>query len=319
MGAEALQLAWVLRVAQLVATAQHDDFVQVSLVLAKYGIICHDAEQRVLAHEAAACEGDGRRFGAADGDASEYGILYVTGLRVGLVVTVGFCPLHDVWRSGLNGRQVVAEVQRQCAVVEVRCRGIQFLHCGPLQRSAVEVIDGEGQAERVPCAVLVEGAALEGDVIDLAVGGGDGGGVVGGVAEGEAAVVGSQGHAVGDADTVVVVAVFVAVLVVERLALSDVHGFVAANVVAAGLDEVGGAGTAEGDVALKGTDAADVAVGGDLAAVDGDVAAGIDAIAVDAGGGDLAAVDGDPAFGIDAVVGGGGFEGAGAEGLAVDG
>ena len=111
--------------------------------------------------------------------------------------------------------------------------------------------------------------------------------------------------------------VFVAVLVVERLAVGDVHGFAAARAVAGGLDEVGGVGTAEGDVPA-GKDAEAVAGDGDLAAGDGDVTDGKDAIAVGAGGVDGAAADDDNVI-VDAVVGGGDVEGAGAEGLAVDG
>ncbi len=293
-----------------------------------------------------------------DGHAGEYGILQVVvvgvvGVGGGELIgghAVGDGPLHDVGDAGLDGlgRKEV-EVERAGLLVEAGVAGLAVAEGhqgGSFEGCAVELVtalglvvtEGEGQAEGVPRAVLVEGAARECHVIDQAVGGVDGGAVAGGIAEGQVAVVGSQGLACKR--VVVAPAAFVAVLVVERLAVGDVHGFAGARAVAAGLDEVGGVGPAEGDVPV-GIDAVAVfAGGGDLAAGDGDVAAGIDAFAV-AGGGDLAAGDGDAASGrdaiavgagggdgaaadddnaiFDAVVGGGDVEGAGAEGLAVDG
>ncbi len=314
-----------------------------------------------------------------DGHAGEYGILQVVGVGVGGVDggevigghVVGDGPLHDVGDAGLDGGGgQELEVERAGLSIEAGVAGLAVAEGhegGSFEWRAVELVtalgfpvaDAEGQAERVPCAVLVEGAAHEHDVVGGAVGGegGDAVGVAVAVGQSGVVVIEDGGAVVGGAldvgDERLAVELGRIVVdgadaedfaaVIEALAVGDVHGFAVARGVAAGRDVVGGAGPAEGDVAVIGTDAVLVAGGGDLAAGDGDAAVGLDASAVGAGGVDGAAVDGDVAVSIDAIavgaggvdgaaadddiavvmedagVGGGDVEGAGAESLAVDG
>ena len=123
--------------------------------------------------------------GVVDGDAGEHRVHEIIVARIGIISSI-LAPLHDIRLTSLDGRQGIAEVQRQRAVVvEVRCRQ-QFLHCSVFQRCAREVADSERQHQRVPVAVLVEGAAGESHVGHVAVGITDGRAVVGVVGQADA-------------------------------------------------------------------------------------------------------------------------------------
>ena len=123
-----------------------------------------DADGAVGAHEIDIV-GLGVGSGIADGDAVEHGVDDVVSVVVH--VAVGLGPLHDIRLAGLYAGQVVAEVHRQRAVAEAgRCEG---LHRGTLQGRAGEVVHAEGQAQRVPRAVLVERASGQRHVSHVAV------------------------------------------------------------------------------------------------------------------------------------------------------
>ena len=84
-------------------------------------------------HEAATCELDSCRLGAADGDISEH--------RGGNIIACGF-PLYDVRLARLDAAGV-GKVQRQRAIGgEVRCRQ-KFLHRGTFQRCSCEGAEGD--------------------------------------------------------------------------------------------------------------------------------------------------------------------------------
>ena len=119
--------------------------------------------------------------GVADGDALEYGVLDVNARVV---------PLDDEGRTGGDGLACsVGEVQGQRAVGEAARRGVERhgLHVVAAEGAAGRA-DVEGQAEGVPGAVLVEGAACKGDIVLLAVKLTDDGRVVG--------IVGKEEHAI---------------------------------------------------------------------------------------------------------------------------
>ena len=189
VGAAGAQRPGVLRVAQGVVGAQHDNLVDVAV---------GDAERRVLAHELAVvaqgvAEADGGRRVILHGHAGERRIADVAGVLAGRVVAVGFGPLDDVGRAGGEcASGYVGEVEGQQAVgVEARCLAVER-HDGHAVAVECAAADGhvEGQAEGVPGAVLVEGAAAEGYGEGLACVVGDGGGVAGGVGQGEAGLEG---------------------------------------------------------------------------------------------------------------------------------
>ena len=74
----------------------------------------------------------------------------------------GRCPFHDVGLSSFDSRQIAAEVQRQCAGgVAGRFEGLDG---GSPQRRAIDVGDIERQTKRVPCAIPVERASIQGDM-----------------------------------------------------------------------------------------------------------------------------------------------------------
>ncbi len=88
-------------------------------------------------------------------------------------------PLDDIRLSGFNARGL-REVQRQRAVGEVRAA--ERLHRGPFKRGAVEVTEGERQAQRIPLVTMaVKRVALKYHIVVLLpIGkGGDGLRVVG--------------------------------------------------------------------------------------------------------------------------------------------
>ena len=225
VAAEGFQRSWVLRVAQCAAAPQHEDLVQVALVVAR-SAAGYDAERRVLAYEltVAACirvvgERHCRWSRCGDDHISEHGIAHRAACAL---------PLHDVRLSSLD-TVGCGEVQRQCTIGgQVRCRGIQFLDDSPVERMRrcghLLSTYVERQAQRVPIiARLRQRTTGERHVIDFTVSGiGNGAAVVGIVAEREAEVVGAQGLAVDIAD--VAAGVLNAVLVVERLARCDGDG-----------------------------------------------------------------------------------------------
>ncbi len=315
VAAEAVQRAWVLRVAYLVALSHQENLVLVALVVA-CGTTADNAEWRVLAYEGHlfVVAHDGCRRSAADGDALEYGVHDV--------VACGR-PLNNIRCTSLNSCYG-AEVQRQHAIgVKVRCHS-HFLDGGSCQWAGSYLCGShrERQTERVPVAVFGQRATAECDVGLLAVeAGGECGHVVSGsvlqhVNAHERLTV--QLAHIGDGSAKHFAAV------IEALAVGYCYG----AVVAAGGDVVAGVAPAEGDVvvgvdaeaaaAAGGVDGAAVdgdvfagdaptilvlGGGGDGAAVDDEVAAAPDAVAVVAGGVDGAAVD-DEAIGADAVVAG---------------
>ena len=70
-------------------------------------------------------------------------------------------PFHDVGFAGLDGSQWGGEIQSELSRLVVESRGGKRLHNGALQGCASEVGNVKRQAERVPRAVTVEGAARE--------------------------------------------------------------------------------------------------------------------------------------------------------------
>ena len=147
MTAEGAQHVGVLRVAQAVARREHDDFVD--------DLLC-DVEEVILTHELALVgaafdvELDSLGRGARDGHTCEYGVDNVI---------VSCCPLDDVGLSGSDALDI-GECQCQRAIVEARCRGVQCLDGGAIQRTGGYLFfrQRERQAQRVPVAVLVERA-----------------------------------------------------------------------------------------------------------------------------------------------------------------
>ena len=236
---------------------------------------------------------DGGRGAVADGDAGEGG--------ADEVVAAG--PLDDIGPSGLDGRGLLeVEVERAVGgeaglVAAVVAVGVH-LHERAVGAEKGRHLRGghrEGQAERVPLVVLVEGAAQEHDVTGLAVGeggdalgvaessGGDDGGVVvvedGGAAGGGG--LGDAGHerlAVEVADAAGDVVGVCSAAVPQRLAVLHLEPIaIVGETLAKGGDVVGGAGPAEGDGLVICLDAVTSRAGGvDDATKDGDIATGID-------------------------------------------
>ena len=217
-----------------------------------------DADGGVGAGEGEHARDGGVIRGVADGHALEYGVLDVNARVV---------PLDDEGRTGGDGLACgVGEVQGQRAAGEVARRGVERhgLHAVAAEGAARRA-DAERQAEGVPGAVLVEGAAAEGYGEGLACVVGDGGGVVGGVGQGEAGLEGRLSGKTAEHTGGEGAGVDVAAAVGEGLAVGYCYG-AAFGADAAGGDAVVGAGPAEGE-------------GGAA------VGRGVDADGVDAGGG----------------------------------
>ena len=80
-------------------------------------------------------------------------------------------PFDDIWRVGLN-TIVIAEIERQRARLFIETAGVQCFDGNTLERAIVGLQlllrDGERQAQRVPCTVLIERAAVDGEVVGTA-------------------------------------------------------------------------------------------------------------------------------------------------------
>ena len=252
--------------------------------------------------------------GVADGHALEYGVGDVGAALV---------PLDDEGLAGGDGRGVV-EVQGQRAVGEVARRGVERhgLHVVAAEGAARRA-DVEGQAEGVPRAVLVEGAAAEDDVGGLAVV--EGVDAVGVLHVGVTVVVEEHVHA-HELQAVQLAQVADGTFgedfgaVPHGLAVGYCYGAAVGGADAAGGDAVVGAGPAEGDggaAAGRGVDAGGVGGGGgELSAEDAvryaDDGAGFIAVG---GDGEGAAQEGD--VGADAIHPGAGGGGGNADVAAV--
>ena len=129
--------------------------------------------------------------GLVDSYAAEHGADDVVRVVVHVVRVGG--PLDDVGRAGLKRRHGVAEGERERRAADA----------GTVERTGSGSGEGrasdghvEGQADGVPCAVLVERAVGERHVGHVAVGASDDGGVVAAVGEGD----GGGGHVVRAVD-----------------------------------------------------------------------------------------------------------------------
>ena len=142
MSTARLQLARVLRVADLIAATNEQNLVDIIII---------NSERRILTNElhlfvTALCL---RQSSIANGHTIEH--------RVHDVRACGF-PFHYVSLASLYALSIL-EVQGQQTVIKA-CRAIHLLDNGASQRRAFNLLcaKAERQAERVPCAVLSKSA-----------------------------------------------------------------------------------------------------------------------------------------------------------------